>query len=159
MKYGTLEKKQSNAFGKDVYLLGKDVDGVAYWLESPSWDCGWYWGFGYIETYTSNMMPSRSKDINSHQHAGDFMKWAIEWNGKDPKLKETTFSDNEAWQLSELFKRFELFKELAGYYHRGGAQIATIKNEDSKKDAAKTKQINEVEIPYITGKILEILKP
>ena len=27
--------------------LGK-VDGNTIYLSSPSWDCGWYWGFGYL---------------------------------------------------------------------------------------------------------------
>ena len=36
------------------YLLGRDEEGINYWLEEPSWDCGWYWGFGYVETYTTN---------------------------------------------------------------------------------------------------------
>jgi hypothetical protein len=46
-----LSKRKSHAFGKDIYLIGKDKSGTNYWLESPSWDCDWYWGFGYIETY------------------------------------------------------------------------------------------------------------
>ena len=64
----TLAKKQSKAFGKDIYLLGEDQDGIKYWLQSPSFDCGWYWGFGYIMTYTNNRRPDLAKDIDSHQH-------------------------------------------------------------------------------------------
>ena len=30
----TLKKQTSHAFGKDVYLLGNNADGVAYWLEA-----------------------------------------------------------------------------------------------------------------------------
>jgi hypothetical protein len=124
--YEAMKKQQSHAFGKTVYLLGADEHGTKYWLEAPSWDCEWYWGFGYIETYTRNDSPSTSKDINSHQHAGDFMDWCMEWNGKEPTLKETTFSNSEAWELCELFSRFEMFKDMAGYYHRGGTHTASI---------------------------------
>lgn len=152
-----MEKQQSRAFGKEVYLLGADEDGIKYWLEAPSWDCGWYWGFGYIETYTSNNNPSTSRDINTHQHAGDFMDWCIEWNSKTPTLKETTFSNKEAWELCELFKRFNLFKNLAEYYHSGGCHVTSL--GDDKKDIETCKRINEIDIPYITGKIVEILKP
>ena len=63
-----IAKKQSKAFGKDIYLLGEDQDGTKYWLEAPHFDCGWYWGFGYIETYTNNRRPDLAKDIASHQH-------------------------------------------------------------------------------------------
>jgi hypothetical protein len=63
-----MNKKQSHAFGKDIYLLGKTTDGELIWLEAPSWDCGWYWGFGYVETYTNNRRPDLAKDISSHSH-------------------------------------------------------------------------------------------
>lgn len=46
-----MKKEKRHAFGKDIYLLGVDADGTRYWLEAPSWDCGWYWGFGYVEVY------------------------------------------------------------------------------------------------------------
>ena len=45
-----MKKEKRKAFGKKIYLLGKDAEGVKYWLEEASWDCNWYYGFGYIET-------------------------------------------------------------------------------------------------------------
>lgn len=39
-----LAKKTINKFGKH-YLLGINKEGKHIWLEEPSWDCGWYWGF------------------------------------------------------------------------------------------------------------------
>ena len=65
----TLPKTKDKAFGKEVYLLGRDNEGIKYWLEEPKWDCEWYWGFGYIETYSGNRKPSIAIDISSHQHA------------------------------------------------------------------------------------------
>ena len=62
-----MEKKKSHAFGKDVYLLGT-INGRYQWLEAPSWDCDWYWGFGYVEEYTRHDKPSASRDIVSHTH-------------------------------------------------------------------------------------------
>ena len=63
-----MKKQTTVAFNKKIYLLGADAEGTKYWLEAPSWDCGWYYGFGYVETYTNNNYPNRSRDINSHQH-------------------------------------------------------------------------------------------
>lgn len=59
-------------FGKEVYLIGINEDGEKVFLEEPSWDCGWYWGFGYLETYTNNRQITRSRDIQSHSHFQDF---------------------------------------------------------------------------------------
>ena len=155
--YAEIGKKKSFAFGKDVYLLGEDISGVKYWLESAKWDCGWYWGFGYIKTYTQNNSPETSRDISSHQHAGDFMEWCIEWNSKKPTLSKTTFSNSEAWRLCELFKRFNLFRDLAEYYHSGGCGVTSLK--DNKKDLEEHKRINEVVIPEIMNEIIRILNP
>lgn len=54
-----IDKKVSKAFGKNIYLLGQGEDGVNYWLEESTFDCGWYWSLGYIESYTHNTRPAR----------------------------------------------------------------------------------------------------
>lgn len=149
-----IPKEKDHAFRKDIYLLGRDKFGTKHWLEAPSWDCNWYWGFGYIETYTNNNSPSTRNDISSHSHAGNFMEYAT---STDRILVETTFTEKEAWKLCELFTRFNLLSEMAGYYHRGGCNMTEL--HDSKEDLAKCKQINEEEIPYITSEILKILTP
>jgi len=154
-----LAKQVSNAFGKDTYLLGKDSDGIKYWLEAPSWDCGWYWGFGYIEVYTTNDNPSKSRDIIIHEHATDFMsKWFTSWNGSKPRLSVTTFSDKEGWELSELFEQFYFMQKAAENFKNGKCNTSTTTAPNwAKPDLAK--EINEVHIPAITGRILEILTP
>jgi len=155
----TMKKEKSHAFKKDIYLLGANDEGILYWLEAPSWDCKWYWGFGYIETYTYNERPSQSHDITSHQHAENFMKWWIDINNNKPILKETTFSKKEGWELSELFKRFYMFRELAEYYHRGGAGISNSPELGDVKNLDEWNRINKEVIPEIMNRILKILTP
>lgn len=153
-----LKKEKSHAFGKDVYLLGKDEDGIRYWLEAPSWDCGWYWGFGYIETYQENRSPEKARDIDCHSHADNFMcEYFTEWNGSKPILKESTFSEKEGWKLSELFRRFYTLKEAAGMFGRGGCHVSGT-SEDLKR-VEWAKEINEKLIPQTTSEILNILTP
>ena len=41
-----MKKEKRHVFGKDIYLLGADEDGIKYWLEEASFDCNWYFGFG-----------------------------------------------------------------------------------------------------------------
>ena len=150
-----LEKEKDHAFNKDVYLLGEDEEGIKYWLEAPSWDCGWYWGFGYIETYQNNRKPSLARDIDGHQHAeGFYRKW---WNSDEAILKLTTFTEAEGWELSELFKRFEILKESAGLFGRGGAHVSGTSDYLKREDLAK--EINEKIIPQITSRVIEILSP
>lgn len=139
-----MQKKVSLAFNKKIYLLGCNEYGTNYWLEAPSWDCGWYWGFGYVETYTNNTNPSIAKDIQSHEHIdSSFLKDSfndIEQRSNiydSPKLKTKTFTRDEGLELTTLFKEFYRLKDIA----KGNTQI------------------NEVEIPRITARILEILSP
>jgi hypothetical protein len=154
-----MKKRKSHAFGKYVYLLGKDVDGVLYWLQEPKYDCGWYWGFGYIETFTNNLYPERSKDINSHSHADNFMReYFTEWNGSQPILSLPTFTNKEGWELSELFEQFYFLRSAAENFRRGKCHCADSQVKLWKKPEL-TKEINEILIPKVTARILEILTP
>lgn len=155
-----MKKQTTLAFGKQkVFLLGEDEYGVKYWLKEASWDCSWYWGFGYIETYSSNNDPRNSIDINSHEHAENFYSnWFTQWNGSKPRLVETTFTEKEGWELSELFEQFYLLAKTAEYFGRGKSNVADTSIEAYKKPEL-VKQINEVRLPIIFNRIYEILTP
>lgn len=174
----TSEKKQkSHAFGKDVYLLGKDKDGIKYWLEAPKWDCGWYWGFGYIETYQQNWSPEKARDINSHSHfsgfvgqqekyysvKGCFVKADFIHNIYDNSLfKSLTFTQTDGWKLSELFKQFYLLRDMADFCHKKpspGCNLTTVAEVNHGDMTELYDKINKVMIPAITTEILRILTP
>lgn len=151
-----MEKKTKTFHGKEMYLLGKDAYNIYYYLEAPTWDCGWYWGFGYIEGFRGNVVNDTRQA--SHQHAEDFMsKWFTEFNGSNPVLSETTFTQAEGWTLSELFKTFYTLKESAELLGRGGSHITTNPLAELLTDKAYTEKINTVYIPAVTAKIIEIL--
>ena len=168
-----LNKRTSHAFGKKVYLLGAGKDGTKYWLEAPSWDCGWYWGFGYVETYTRNDDPARSRDISSHghwsgfvgqQHEYDFKlskevktKWVSHIN-ECPTLAQTVLSDGESWIISDLMRRFYALKETAEILHSGTAHLTSRGDHKTKNDEF-LKWINEVELPAIFKAVTDILTP
>ena len=99
-----MKKRTSQAFGKDVYLIGELYNEYC-WLEHPSWDCGWYWGFGYIEVYTSHKSPNRSRDISLHSH----------WNSKNTMkhFTNTVLTTEEYDKVDALFKQFYSAKEKA----------------------------------------------
>jgi hypothetical protein len=170
-----MEKETSHAFGKDVFLLGKDEEGKTVWLEEPKWDCGWYWGFGYVETYTGNH-PSHSRDIQSHTHfsslvgaqeyydteKGCFRKGEYIHNVYDsPRLVETAFSYNEGWKLSELFRQFYLLQKMAEFAGREkpNCHVTSDSGVDHGDMKEWSEHINKVMIPKITAKIMEILSP
>ena len=162
-----LSKRKSHAFNKDCYLLGMDDQGVRYWLESPSWDCNWYWGFGYIETYTLNDFPNISKDINTHQHWDGFLG-----EGKSKKsdydychhinesrcFVETVLTDEESWEISDLMSRFYTLKEMANIFHSGTSRLTSNTLHKTKNDDFM-KWINELELPALMDRVIKILSP
>ena len=160
-----LRKRTSSAFGKKIYLLGKGRDNRLLWLEEPSWDCDWYWGFGYVETYTNNKNPRDARDIDSHQHIVNLLGEGMRKDGdycynmfNSKIFKNTTFTAEEGWELTELFKRFYLLQKVAEYYWYGGAGVSTIEGF-SRKNRKRANIINQKEIPEITKRILDMLSP
>ena len=170
-----LKKRMSRAFGKDVFLLGKGTDNKLIWLKEPKWDCGWYWGFGYLEVYTNNKFPEKTRDIQKHFHFSGIVgsqeyydsekrcwcKGEYIHNPYDsPQLIETTFTKEEGWQLAELFKQFYLLKDMAEFCHkdRPGCHVTT-----SPVDHGNMKEwcnhINQVMIPKVMAMIQTILAP
>ncbi len=155
-----MKKKTSYAFGKEIYLLGKDENGTLYWLEEPSWDCGWYWGFGYIETYTNNKNPHLARDINSHQH------WqGLILNSKNNAYDnfknlfvETPLSDNEIWELCDYMKTFYTLREVAELFNHGYSYYTERAKIDDLKNQEKEDLINKKWLPEVFERIKNILK-
>lgn len=156
----TIQKKTSNAFGKDCYLIGRDKHGDYIWLTAATWDCDWYWGFGYIEVYTRQMDPANSRDIRSHRHWEGFLGKQEDGSYKhhiNEVLQETVLTDKESWELSDLMKSFYTLREAAGYFNRGGSHLSSTSIRLNCVDIDMEKQINEVETPKLFQRVYEIL--
>lgn len=154
-----MKKQVKHVFGKDVYLLGRDKEGTNYWLEEPSWDCGWYWGAGYIETYTNNRCPERSKDINSHQHFDSLFL-----NG--PKCArdmfkdffvETPFTDDEIWELVDYMKTFYTLKEVAELFKHGYSWQTEKAKIDELQSQEQNDLVNKTWLPEVFKRIKALL--
>jgi hypothetical protein len=158
------KKKVMDSWGNYVYLLGIDKEGKYVWLQEPSWDCGWYWGFGYIERYTNNKNPGNSRDIISHTHWDTEImpnKYHTIYEMED-LFDAVTVTRNEACGLSELMKLFYSFQEVAEIYHSGSSGISkTIDLKNLQEYNRITKEVMPKifkEIDYILNPDKEVLK-
>lgn len=155
-----MEKAVVNVFGEH-YLLGVGASGTKYYLEKESWDCGWYWGFGYVHSYTNNRCPSASRDIATHNHFNNMFLDGPR-NGFDEfKLffADTVLTDNEIWTFIELMKTAYILREAAEVFGRGGAHYTTNPCADIIKNPDYVDKINKELLPEIFDKVKELLTP
>lgn len=146
--------------GKKVYLLGADQEGTKYWLEEPSWDCDWYWGLGYVETYTSNDSPRSSRDINSHQHFDGLILNGPSYGFENFKnfFKETPLTDDEIWELIDLMKTCYTLRTTAELFHSGHSHQTERAKIDILKDKTLEDKINKELLPAVFKRIQSLFE-
>lgn len=155
-----MKKKRIKAFRHEHLLLGRK-DGIDYWLESPEWCCGWYWGFGIVQTFTNNRNPERSRDIESLSHFDCMFL-------KGPKncydmfkefFDETPLSEDELWALLDYMKSAYALKESAELALNGYSYITGRAYSDVLKDEEEAKKINEIKLPFLFREMEKLLSP
>lgn len=134
------EKKQKEIEHKYKDYPLVDEKGGILKLAKPSWDCGWYWGFGYLQ----------SKDIHTHAK----LYSAIE-------LKEMLLPRYEkyAWKIIEcIFTVYEL-KDHAEFLIGGHSGITQIPELAEKlKNKEYSDKINTEIIPMVFEELYKMLE-
>ena len=122
-------------------------NGKKIYLTAPSWDCGWYWGFGYLG----------NKDCHYHV---DSMEKDVPFYEKFEKHFGSTFivRPSQKYLIAELFKTFYSLKETAEVLGRGGSHITSNPCKEIIKNESEVKRINEIVLPAIFDEIYKILE-
>jgi hypothetical protein len=149
-----IKKQVSESRG---FLLGKLENGESVYLTDFEWDCGWYWGGGYIRIYRPNR-----KDFDVHTHFDSvFFKGdsqCIAGAGRNHHIdvvrcfSESALTEDEWWRLLDLMKQFYALRECAGVFQYGGHMTSHGRTEAelNKEMADKINaQIKDVIIPEI----------
>ena len=118
-------------------------------LHAPSWDCGWYWGMGYLG------------HRDAHFHLDGVVK-EHKTNMFDALKKEfsdtlTITNDADLWTFCELMETAYTLKETAEVFGRGGSHYAANPIAGLIKNTGETKRINEVVLPAIFDQVAIIL--
>lgn len=155
-----MEKKVINSFGVH-YLLGKDKNGQYVWLEKESWDCGWYWGFGYLHTFTNNAHPERANDIDSHTHFDSIFMKGSHYAKKmfEEYFVETPLTDDEMWILCDYMMTYYTLKKTAELFHHGYSYQTSKAYIDTLKSEAQSDRINHEILPDLFKRIADLLSP
>lgn len=155
-----MEKKVINKFGVH-YLLGKDKRGQYVWLEKESWECGWYWGFGYLHTFTNNEHPACSRDIDSHFHFDSTFMKGPEYAKKmfEEYFVETPLTDDEMWILCDYMMTFYTLKKTAELFRHGYSYQTSKAYIDKLKSEEQSDKINHEILPDLFKRIETLLSP
>lgn len=153
-------KEKIHVLGKDAYLLGEDDYGTKYYIVEFTWDCDWYWSGGYVQTYTNNRNPEKSKDIESHLHFDNlfFERDECGFDKFTRFFKSTPFTSDEIWDICELMKSFYICREYSDMLHRGGANYANNPVANTIKNETEYERINTEVIPAIAKELYKILE-
>jgi len=118
-----IESSQSYDPEKDsLLILGEDL-----FISKHSFDCGWYWGFGYIG------------NKNIHTHAETFIHELL-WHDVNQVFEKSIFkNNNDFWVFKDLLKQAYALKECAAIYQYGGHCITDPKTQIIRsKEKAET---------------------
>lgn len=118
-------------------LLGYH-DKEPIYLSLPKWDCGWYWGWGYLG------------NNNSHYHISSLQKNCNLKEGFDKHFENTfIIKESQKWEFAELFSSFYKLKDIAEVYNRGGSHLTNNPCKVIIQNLDEVKRINEIVLPSI----------
>lgn len=158
-----MKKQTSHAFGKDCYLLGRNQYNELIWMESARWDCGWYWGMGYIKVYDNQANPAGARDVRLHSHYSGLTGAGTGVDGAythhiNEVLPESVLTDKEAYKLADYMHSIYSLKSAAKVLGRGTSHISgEVDKVCLNKELAKN--INEVQLPALFVCVYELLTP
>lgn len=146
-------------YPKKVFL-GKH-DNKSIYLTAPSWDCGWYWGFGYLGNKNCHYHVDGLKKIETY----DFSKsvWQYEFVNLYDGFKKhfgdsfVVKDDKDVWTLAELFATFYPLRETAEVLGSGGSHYTSNPAKDIIINKDEVERINNVVLPQIFEEIYKIL--
>lgn len=118
-------------------------------LRAPSWDCGWYWGLGYLG----------HRDCHFHldglikEHKTNLFDAIKKEFGETLTIKD----DGDLWTFCELIMTAYKLKETAEVLGRGGSHYTTNPVAGIVKNEKEAKRINEIVMPTIFNQINSLL--
>ena len=136
-----MERKKLGKIRED-YEKGLVMGEIIY-LSKHSWNCDWYWGFGYIG----------NKDLHTHFNTTFLDEATTDIN---KIFSETKISQNTWWLLRDLFIQAYALKEAPGVYRNGGYQTTEKGITDIIQNKAMEERLNK-DLRIVLDKIWELV--
>ena len=124
----------------DKIYLGNTTEYGRLYLSKHSWDCGWYWGFGYIG--------------NSRLHIDSLI--GAEYDIRSIFDKGSPITQNQWWIIRDLFTQAYALKKAAEVYQHGGHQTTKPGMTDCIKNLEMAARINK-DLEIVLDKVWDFL--
>lgn len=136
----------------EKYLIGK-VDDESIYLSAPQWDCGWYWGFGYLGNKNCHYhLDGLSKKHNANLYDALYKEFGNSLT--IGKIEQDNFGQNSTlYTFCELVLTAYTLKETAEVLGRGGSHMTTNPLAELIKNEKEVTRINDVVLPAIFDQI------
>jgi hypothetical protein len=126
--------------------LGVYKDYGQVWMPKASWDCDWYWGFGYIQ----------NPKLHTHLAYLDVTKNL--YNAIKSEFKVFVLEDKYLWVFCELMQTFYHLKQTAEVLGRGGSHMTKNPLADLIKNPEEVHRINTIVLPKIFEEIYKLFE-
>lgn len=139
-----MDKRINN--GDKILLFKKDNN--RYYLRKPHFDCGWYWGLGYLATGRGS-----HSHFNYHFKDKPFYEAWIDF-------EDTPFTKDEAYIITDYMRQLYTLREMADMLHCGNTNItgnAKVLEQFEEQNTAEYKRINNVLIPTVWNALVDVL--
>ena len=115
------------------------------YLSPPSFDCNWYWGFGYLGNNTCHYHIDTLENTNLYDaitnHFGDSLR----------------VNEDDKWVFAELMQSFYKLRDYAELLHIGGSHLTSNPLKDEIKNQKEWERINKKLLPKVFKEIYKIL--
>ena len=163
-----------------VFFGDRKADNVRIYLSKPSFDCGWYWGFGYLgnsrEHYHLHEYAEKDHHLKLEDGSFKLLTEARNMSMYDALLEDYKLNPDilgpidrlTSWKFN-MYPRLYTFcelaltayalKEAAEVLGRGGSHMTKNPCAVIIKNPEEVKRINEIVLPTIFNQIAELIEP
>ena len=127
---------------KDKVYLGNTTEYGKLYLSKHSWDCGWYWGFGYIG------------NSRLHMHIDSLI--GAEYDIRSIFDEGSPITQNQWWIIRDLFTQAYALKKAAEIYQHGGHQTTKPGMTDCIKNLEMAARINK-DLEIVLNKVWDFI--
>jgi hypothetical protein len=139
--------------------IGTTEDNEKIYLSPPSWDCGWYWGFGYLGNNNCHYHVDGLKKQETYKNGRRETEFFNLYDGFKAHFKnDFIIRESHIWALSELFETFYTLKKTAEVIGRGGAHYTSNPCKDVIKNPEEVERLNKIVLPAIFDEIYKLLE-